>query len=60
MLSPQDSQGETMVNLVEDWEILEEYAGEKLGFYQLLDCDEKIEFEFDWKMLTQDILERQK
>jgi hypothetical protein len=35
--------GETMVNLVEDWEVLEEYAGEKLGFYQLLDCDGKIE-----------------
>ncbi len=32
-----------MVNLVEDWEILEEYAGEKLGFYQILDCDGKIE-----------------
>ena len=32
-----------MVNLVEEWEILEEYAGEKLGFYQLLDCDGKIE-----------------
>ena len=25
-----------MVNLVEDWEVLEEYAGEKLGFYQEL------------------------
>jgi len=32
-----------MVNLVEEWEILEEYAGEKLGFYQILDCDGKIE-----------------
>ena len=32
-----------MVNLVEEWEILEEYAGEKLGFYQLLDCEGKIE-----------------
>ena len=32
-----------MVNLVEEWEILEEYAGEKLGFYQILDSDGKIE-----------------
>ena len=45
-----------MVNLIEDWDVLEEYAGEKLGFYQLLANDEKIEFEFDWKMLVQDFL----
>ena len=32
-----------MVNLVEDWDILEEYVGEKLGFYQILDSDGKIE-----------------
>jgi hypothetical protein len=32
-----------LVNLVEDWEVLEEYAGEKLGYYQILDCDGKIE-----------------
>jgi hypothetical protein len=25
-----------VVNLVEEWEILAEYAGEKLGFYQLI------------------------
>ncbi len=25
-----------MVNLIEDWEALAQYAGEKLGFYQLL------------------------
>ena len=25
-----------MVNLVEDWEILEEYAGDKQGFYQII------------------------
>jgi hypothetical protein len=25
-----------LVNLVEDWVVLEQYAGEKLGFYQLL------------------------
>jgi hypothetical protein len=25
-----------VVNLVEDWSILAEYAGEKLGFYQLI------------------------
>ena len=28
-----------MVNLIDDWDILEEYAGEKLGFYQLLSND---------------------
>ncbi len=32
-----------MVNLIEDWEVLEEYAGEKLGFYQLLESDGKFE-----------------
>ena len=33
-----------VVNLIEDWDVLAEYAGEKLGFYQLLANDEKIEF----------------
>jgi hypothetical protein len=28
-----------LVNLIEDWDVLEEYAGEKLGFYQLLAND---------------------
>ena len=28
-----------MVNLIEDWDVLEEYAGEKLGFFQLLATD---------------------
>jgi hypothetical protein len=28
-----------MVNIIEDWDILAEYAGEKLGFYQLLITD---------------------
>lgn len=32
-----------MVNIIEDWEVLEEYAGEKLGFYQLLSNDGIIE-----------------
>ncbi|MEM3880347.1 MAG: hypothetical protein QXD19_01205 [Candidatus Bathyarchaeia archaeon] len=32
-----------MVNLVDDWEVLEEYAGEKQGFYQLLGMDGTIE-----------------
>ncbi|MDR0373482.1 MAG: hypothetical protein LBI79_08010 [Nitrososphaerota archaeon] len=32
-----------MVNIVEEWEILETYTGEKLGFYQILDTDGKIE-----------------
>jgi len=25
-----------VVNIIEDWDVLEEYAGEKLGFFQLL------------------------
>lgn len=25
-----------MVNLIEDWDVLEEYTGGKLGFYQLI------------------------
>jgi len=45
-LSLQDLQGDNnLVNIIEDWDVLEEYAGEKLGFYQLLANDEKIEFE---------------
>ena len=32
-----------MVNLVEDWEVLEEYAGDKQGFYQLLADGEAVE-----------------
>ncbi len=28
-----------LVNIIEDWDVLEEYAGEKLGFYQLLATD---------------------
>ena len=28
-----------MVNIIEDWDVLEEYAGEKLGFFQLLEND---------------------
>jgi hypothetical protein len=32
-----------LVNIIEDWEVLEEYAGEKLGFYQRIDYDGKIE-----------------
>lgn len=40
MLSLQDVQGDNkLVNLIEDWDVLEEYAGEKLGFYQLLATD---------------------
>jgi hypothetical protein len=40
MLSLQDVQGEhKLVNIIEDWDVLEEYAGEKLGFYQLLATD---------------------
>jgi len=30
--------------LVEDWEVLEDYAGDKQGFYQILDgCAEAVE-----------------
>lgn len=32
-----------MVNIIEDWDVLEEYSGEKLGFYQLLENDGKFE-----------------
>ena len=44
MPSLQDGLGESkLVNLIEDWDVLEEYAGEKLGFYQLLSNDGIIE-----------------
>lgn len=40
ILSLQDVQGDNkLVNIIEDWDVLEEYAGEKLGFYQLLATD---------------------
>ena len=32
-----------LVNIIEDWDVLEEYAGEKLGFYQLLESDGNFE-----------------
>ena len=32
-----------MVNLVENWEALEDYAGDKQGFYQLLNDAETVE-----------------
>ena len=32
-----------LVNLIEDWDVLAEYAGEKLGFYQILGNDGTIE-----------------
>jgi hypothetical protein len=32
-----------LVNIIEDWDVLAEYAGEKLGFYQLLNNDGVIE-----------------
>ena len=61
ILSLQDREGDNkLVNIIEDWDVLAEYAGEKLGFYQLLANEGKIEFEFDWKMLAQDILETAK
>ena len=32
-----------MVNLVEDWESIEEYAGDKQGFYQILQGGKGVE-----------------
>ena len=32
-----------MVNIIEDWDVLEEYAGEKLGFYQIIGNDGTVE-----------------
>jgi hypothetical protein len=32
-----------VVNIIEDWDVLAKYAGEKLGFYQLLSNDGIIE-----------------
>ncbi len=32
-----------MVNLVEDWKIVEEYADDKIGFFQVLGDDEPVE-----------------
>jgi hypothetical protein len=32
-----------LVNPVEDWEVLEEYAGDKQGFYQVLGDAEAVE-----------------
>ena len=32
-----------MVNLVENWEALEDYAGDKQGFYQILNDAEAVE-----------------
>jgi hypothetical protein len=28
-----------LVNIIEDWDVLEEYAGDKMGFFQLLEND---------------------
>jgi len=44
MLSLQDMEGDNkLVNLIEDWDVLAEYAGDKLGFYQLLGNEGTIE-----------------
>jgi hypothetical protein len=32
-----------LVNLVEDWETIEEYAGDKQGFYQILSGEKDVE-----------------
>jgi len=32
-----------LVNLVEEWEIIEEYAGDKQGFYQILQGGKGVE-----------------
>ena len=42
--SLQEMEGDKkVVNLIEDWDVLAEYAGEKLGFYQLLGNEGAIE-----------------
>ena len=44
ILSLQVMEGDNkVVNLIEDWDVLAEYAGEKLGFYQLLAMDGAVE-----------------
>ena len=44
MLSLQDMEGDNkVVIIIKDWGVLEEYAGEKLGFYQLLTMDNTVE-----------------
>ena len=44
MLSLQDIEGDNkLVNLIEDWDVLAEYAGKKLGFYQCIGNDGPIE-----------------
>jgi hypothetical protein len=44
IFSLQDISGDNrLVNIIEKWEILEEYAGEKLGFYQLRENGETTE-----------------
>jgi len=40
-----------LVNIIDDWDVPEEYAGEKLGFYQLLANDGKPKFEFYLKIV---------
>jgi hypothetical protein len=32
-----------LVNLVEEWEIVKDYAGDKQGFYQILGNDDAVE-----------------
>ncbi len=32
-----------MVEIIQEWDVLEEYTGEKLGFYQVLEIDDKYE-----------------
>jgi hypothetical protein len=44
ILSLQDPLGDNkVVNIIKDWGVLEEYAGEKLGFYQKLAVDGNVE-----------------
>jgi len=48
VLSLQEMEGDKKVlNIIEDWDVLVEYAGEKLGFYQLSDNDGKNRSEID-------------
>ncbi|MCW4024803.1 MAG: hypothetical protein NWF01_07195 [Candidatus Bathyarchaeota archaeon] len=44
MVSLRVGQGDIcLVNLVEDWMVLEQYAGEKRGFYQIIGVDGNFE-----------------
>jgi len=58
ILSLQDIQGENnLVNLIEDWTVLEEYAGKSLVSTNSSQTTEKSNSSLNTKMSSQDILE---